>query len=142
MSFLGTFDLGWLLWPHDTFHQKAHLKSVILIYILLFFMRFKICNLTSSSDFFIRNNCLIPLIILRYFSRELITPVIFKEKMVEWKVIVKGDFFENKLLLQSDVVFDSESNGRNFSSLTPPGGEKKWWYFWAAYLTLWRQKIF
>ena len=34
-------------------------------------------------------------------------------------------FFENKLLLQSDVVFDSESNGRNFSSLAPPGGEKK-----------------
>ena len=34
-------------------------------------------------------------------------------------------FFENKLLLQPDVVFDSESNGRNFSSLAPPGGEKK-----------------
>ena len=34
-------------------------------------------------------------------------------------------FFENKLLLQSDVVFDSESNGRNFSSLAPLGGEKK-----------------
>ena len=34
-------------------------------------------------------------------------------------------FFENKLLLQSDVVFDSESNGRNFSLLAPPGGEKK-----------------
>ena len=33
-------------------------------------------------------------------------------------------FFENKLLLQPDVVFDSESNGRNFSSLAPPGGEK------------------
>ena len=30
-------------------------------------------------------------------------------------------FFENKLLVQSDVVFDSESNGRNFR----PGGEKK-----------------
>ena len=28
-------------------------------------------------------------------------------------------FFENKLLQQPDVVFDSESNGRNF------GGEKK-----------------
>ena len=35
-------------------------------------------------------------------------------------------FFENKLLLQSDVVFDSESNGRNFSSLAPPGGETKY----------------
>ena len=34
-------------------------------------------------------------------------------------------FFEIKLLLQPDVVFDSESNGRNFSSLAPPGGEKK-----------------
>ena len=34
-------------------------------------------------------------------------------------------FFEKNLLLQSDVVFDSESNGRNFSSLAPPGGEKK-----------------
>ena len=33
-------------------------------------------------------------------------------------------FFENKLLLQSDVVFDSESNGRKFSSLAPPGAEK------------------
>ena len=33
-------------------------------------------------------------------------------------------FFENKLLLQSDVVFDSESNGCNFSSLASPGGEK------------------
>ena len=34
-------------------------------------------------------------------------------------------FFEIKLLLQPDVVFDSESNGRNLSSLAPPGGEKK-----------------
>ena len=34
-------------------------------------------------------------------------------------------FFEIKLLLQSDVVFDSKSNGRNLSSLAPPGGEKK-----------------
>ena len=33
-------------------------------------------------------------------------------------------FFENKLLQQPDVVFDSESNGCNFSSLAPPGGEK------------------
>ena len=45
--------------------------------------------------------------------------------MVELKVTVKSDFFENNLLLQSDVIFDSESNGRNFSSLAPPGGEKK-----------------
>ena len=26
-------------------------------------------------------------------------------------------FFENNLLVQSGIVFDSESNGRNFSSL-------------------------
>ena len=45
--------------------------------------------------------------------------------MVKWKQTHKGDFFENKLLLQLDVVFDSESMGRNFSSLAPPGGEKK-----------------
>ena len=38
-------------------------------------------------------------------------------------------FFEIKLLLQPDVVFDSESNGRNFSSLSPPGGEKKYFHF-------------
>ena len=37
---------------------------------------------------------------------------------------------ENKLLLQSDVVFDSESNGRNLSSLAPTGGQKK------SYLTV------
>ena len=34
-------------------------------------------------------------------------------------------FFENNLLLQSDVVFDFESNVRNFSYLAPPGGEEK-----------------
>ena len=37
-----------------------------------------------------------------------------------------GAFFEIKLLLQPDVVFDSESNGRNFSTLAPPGAEKKY----------------
>ena len=48
------------------------------------------------------------------------------DEMVEWKVTVKSDFFfENKLLLQSDVVFNFESNGRNFSSLAPFGVEKK-----------------
>ena len=35
--------------------------------------------------------------------------------MVEWKVTVKGDFFQNNLLQRSDVVFDSESNGRNLN---------------------------
>ena len=34
-------------------------------------------------------------------------------------------FFENKLLPQPDVVFDSESNSRYFSSPAPPGDEKK-----------------
>ena len=29
------------------------------------------------------------------------------------------------MLLQPDVVFDSESNSCNLSSLAPPGGEKK-----------------
>ena len=33
--------------------------------------------------------------------------------------------FEIKLLLETDVVFDSESKGRNFNSLAPSGGEKK-----------------
>ena len=51
---------------------------------------------------------------------------LFRFALVEWKQIVRGDFFfENKLLQQPDAVFDSESNGRNFSSLAPPGGEKK-----------------
>ena len=40
------------------------------------------------------------------------------------KLLLVVIFFENKLLLQPDVVFDSESNGRNFNSLAPPGGEK------------------
>ena len=34
-------------------------------------------------------------------------------------------FVEKNLLLQSDVVFDFESNERNFSSLAPPDGEIK-----------------
>ena len=34
-------------------------------------------------------------------------------------------FFEIKLLVQPDVVFDSGSNGRNLSSLAAPGGERK-----------------
>ena len=38
-------------------------------------------------------------------------------------------FFENKLLLQPDKDFDPESNGRNSSSLAPPGGEKKLFSF-------------
>ena len=49
--------------------------------------------------------------------------------MVEWKQSVKGDFFEIKLLVQPDVVFDSESNDCNFSSLAPPKGEKKYFQF-------------
>ena len=46
-------------------------------------------------------------------------------KLVELKQTFRGDFFENKLLPQPDKVFDSESNGRNLSSLALPGGEKK-----------------
>ena len=42
--------------------------------------------------------------------------------MVELKETVRGDFFDIKLLLQPDEVFDSESNGRDYRSLTPPGG--------------------
>ena len=34
-------------------------------------------------------------------------------------------FAEKNLLLQSDVVFDFESNERNFSSLAQPDGEIK-----------------
>ena len=44
--------------------------------------------------------------------------------MVEWKQAVRGDFFDIKLLLQPDVLFDSELSGRKFSSLAPPGAEK------------------
>ena len=51
---------------------------------------------------------------------------IAKLVMVEWKQTVRCYFFfENNLLLQPDVVFDSESNSCNFSSLAAPGGEKK-----------------
>ena len=42
-------------------------------------------------------------------------------------------FFEKKLLLQSDVVFDSESNSCNYSSLAPPGGEKKLFSIFVQY---------
>ena len=45
-------------------------------------------------------------------------------KLVEWQT-VRGDSFENNLLLQPDVVFNSESNGRNLGPLEPPCGEKK-----------------
>ena len=45
--------------------------------------------------------------------------------MMDLKQTVRGDFFDIKLLLQPDEVFDSESNGRNFSPLAPPGAEKK-----------------
>ena len=47
-------------------------------------------------------------------------------KIVRMKTNCEGRFFfDIKLLLQPDVVFDSESNGRNFSSQAPPAGEKK-----------------
>ena len=38
--------------------------------------------------------------------------------MVEWKQIVRGDFFEIKLLLQPDVDFDYESNENVQKTLT------------------------
>ena len=45
--------------------------------------------------------------------------IYYNNIMAELKVTVKGDFFfENNSLLQSDVVFDSESKGCNFSSAT------------------------
>ena len=34
-------------------------------------------------------------------------------------------FYENKLLLELDVFFESESNARNLSTLTPIGGEQE-----------------
>ena len=47
-------------------------------------------------------------------------------------------FFENKILVKLDVVFDSQSNDCNFSFLAPPGREKKnfnfsykWKYFFS-----------
>ena len=50
--------------------------------------------------------------------------------MVESKNKLLGViFFDIKLLLQPDVVFDSESNGCNFSSLAQPGCEKKYFQF-------------
>ena len=52
--------------------------------------------------------------------------LLVKLTMVEWKQTVRGDFFKIKLIQLPDVVFGSESNDRNFSSLAPPGGEKKW----------------
>ena len=42
------------------------------------------------------------------------------------KTMLEVIFFEIKVLLQPDPVFDSESNDRNFSSLPLPGGEKKY----------------
>ena len=53
-------------------------------------------------------------------------------------------FFEIKLLLQPDVVFDSESNGRNFSSLASPDGEKKnyFQFFLQNDVTSWRGRFY
>ena len=48
------------------------------------------------------------------------------------KINCEGCFFENKLLLQPDVVFDSESNDRDFSTLAPPGCEKKIFAFFKS----------
>ena len=55
---------------------------------------------------------------------------VFIDKLVEWKQtdslsVIGVIFFDIKLLLRPDVVFDSESNGRNLNCLAPPAGEKK-----------------
>ena len=52
------------------------------------------------------------------------------------KTNYKGWFFDIKLLLQPDVVFDSEWNGCNFSCLAPSDGEKK--IIFNFFLTKWR----
>ena len=52
----------------------------------------------------------------------------WKNWLTEWyneNKLLGVIFFENKLLLQFDVVFDFESNSLNFSSIAPPGGVKK-----------------
>ena len=49
--------------------------------------------------------------------------------MVESKNKLLGVIFSDINLLQPDVVFDSESNGCNFSSLAQPGCEKKYFQF-------------
>ena len=51
---------------------------------------------------------------------------------------------ENKVLLQSDVVFDSESNGHSFNSLAPSGGEKKiiFNFFLQNDVASWRRRFF
>ena len=56
--------------------------------------------------------------------------------MVEWKLIVRAYFFENNLFLQSNVVFDSESNGGNLSSLVQPVREKKNIFYLLRKMTL------
>ena len=49
--------------------------------------------------------------------------------VVDWKGTAKGDFSKKNLLPQSDLIFDFELNGRNFSSLAPPGGKKTTSYY-------------
>ena len=45
--------------------------------------------------------------------------------LVELNKLFGVIFSEYKLLLQSDLVFDSESNGHYFSSLAASGGVKQ-----------------
>ena len=56
--------------------------------------------------------------------------------LVEWQWFWKVIYFEKNLLQQSDVVFDSESNERNLSSLVPLDGEKK--IIFSIFFTKWR----
>ena len=50
--------------------------------------------------------------------------------LIKLKQTGRGDFFfDIKLLLQPDLVFESESNGCNFSSLAPPRGGKNFFHF-------------
>ena len=57
--------------------------------------------------------------------------------MVEWKKTVRGDFFE-----KPDKIFDSESIGRNFISLAPSGGEKKYFQFFHKMMSLVAVSVF
>ena len=63
----------------------------------------------------------------------------FRKKILQYKIFIgrlksncKGLFFENYRLEQFDVVFDSDLNGRNFSSLAQPDEKKNIIYNFSA----------
>ena len=66
--------------------------------------------------------------LMSFFLLNLIKNQIFFKKWLNENKLLGVIFFENKLLPQLDVVFDSEWNDRIFSSLAPPGGEKNFFY--------------